>query len=321
MADINSFIKEFLSKGSYIEAHTSGSTGKPKTIRLAKEDMRQSARATNARFGICSTSLLASPLSVDYIAGKMMAVRALEANCRLIELPVSNTIYLPDDIGDIDLLPVVPSQIPSLTAHPEYSSRIRNLLIGGAAPSDRYLKALDAAGYNTYVSYGMTETCSHVAIAGAEDSYRIFKAMPGISFSIDSRSCLSIIAPHFSFGTLQTNDVVELLSDVSFIWRGRADNTINSGGLKLHPEELEKRFAAYLPTMDFYLTSAPHPLWGEALVLVVEGDEALASKSDMLLKASGIDSRMLPKRVVAIEKMPRTDSGKIRRLCPPEFSF
>ena len=114
MASVDQFKAEWLSDSVYVGAHTSGSTGVPKDIRLLKEDMRVSARATNTYFGIDADSVLASPLSTDYIAGKMMVVRACEARCRLVELPVSNIISIPDDINRIDLLPIVPSQIKSL---------------------------------------------------------------------------------------------------------------------------------------------------------------------------------------------------------------
>ena len=93
---LRGFLEEWHSDSLYIEAHTSGSTGRPKAIRLLKTDMRQSALATNKFFGIDSSSVLATPLSMDYIAGKMMAVRADVAGCRLIELPVSSRIELPD---------------------------------------------------------------------------------------------------------------------------------------------------------------------------------------------------------------------------------
>ena len=92
MACIADFIREWESDCDYIVAHTSGSTGDPKAIRLPKSDMRVSARATNRRFGIDSSSVIAAPLSTDYIAGKMMCVRAIEAGCRLIDMPVSNTV-------------------------------------------------------------------------------------------------------------------------------------------------------------------------------------------------------------------------------------
>ena len=74
MASISEFMASWQSDLPYIEAHTSGSTGTPKTIRLPKADMRVSAAATNRFFGITKDSVLAIPLSMDYIAGKMMAV-------------------------------------------------------------------------------------------------------------------------------------------------------------------------------------------------------------------------------------------------------
>ena len=125
---LDEFRRQWLSPEPYIVAHTSGSTGTPKEIRLLKADMRLSARATNSRFGIKPDSVLAIPLSMDYIAGKMMAVRAFEAGCRLIELPVSNRIELNEPV---DLLAIVPSQVDSIVSDAN-AHRIRNVIIGGA---------------------------------------------------------------------------------------------------------------------------------------------------------------------------------------------
>ena len=119
MAPVDSFIAEWRDDKPYICAHTSGSTGKPKEIRLPKDDMLVSARATNEFFDLGSSSVAALPLSTDYIAGKMMIVRALTGDYRVVGLPVSNTIVLPDDGTVYDIMPVVPSQLPSLIARPE----------------------------------------------------------------------------------------------------------------------------------------------------------------------------------------------------------
>ena len=78
------FIAEFLDDKPYIMAHTSGSTGKPKPISLAKSDMKASARFTNRFFGLTSQSTLHLCLSPDYIAGKMMLVRALESGANIV---------------------------------------------------------------------------------------------------------------------------------------------------------------------------------------------------------------------------------------------
>ncbi|MDE6854780.1 MAG: AMP-binding protein, partial [Muribaculaceae bacterium] len=271
--DITEFLAVWHDGSDSVNARTSGSTGKPKAITLLKSDMTASARATNEFFGIGPASTVGMALSADYIAGQMMAVRADISGALLIQLPVSNDIELPDDYR-IDLLSIVPSQIESFLRHPEYVERVGNLLIGGAAPSEAACKALSAAGYRFYISYGMTETCSHVALARGDDQKRVFRAMPGIRFGVDEDCRLIINAERFSFGTLQTNDVVELFSPYEFRWRGRADGIINSGGIKLVPEELEALYAPVLASRRYYVSSMPHPQWGEAAVLVIEGEDS-----------------------------------------------
>ena len=83
-AKLTSFVEEYFNDADYIVAHTSGSTGTPKEIHLQKSDMKVSAANTNRFFGIGPDSVLYLNLSPDYIAGKMMIVRALEANAQLI---------------------------------------------------------------------------------------------------------------------------------------------------------------------------------------------------------------------------------------------
>ncbi len=157
----------------------------------------------------------------------------------------------------------------------------------------------------------MTETCSHVALRriGEED---FFTALPGISFGTDSRGCLVINAPGFSFGKITTNDCVTLLSPTCFRWLGRADNVINSGGIKVHPEELEQTLAPLLGNRAFFVTSRNSDRWGSEIVLCVEGkgfnQEAFFARVGELLPR-----KLMPKEVVEIESFKRTSSGKIIR--------
>lgn len=309
-SSMNKFLEEWRNSSDYVCAHTSGSTGRPKEIRLLKSDMRSSAAATNSFFGIGANSVLGIPLSADYIAGKMMAVRAELSGARLLELPVSNEIKLTEHV---DLLAVVPSQLPSLLTSPDMRELISCLLIGGAAPSEEICRKITAAGYNAYISYGMTETCSHVALAEVADANRVFRAMPGISFETDARGCLRIVAPAFSFGTLQTNDVVELLDARSFMWRGRADGVINSGGLKFFPEELERDYAPALQGCEYYAVGLPDRKWGQCIALVVEGpSDGIFERLEQTIS----DRRRLPRRIISVESLPRTANGKIRRIDP-----
>lgn len=306
------FVAEWLSADPFVVAHTSGSTGAPKRIRLLKADMEASARATNAFFGLGPGSLAALPLSEEYIAGKMMVVRGIVGAYRVVRLPVSNAVVLPDDGSVFDLVPVVPSQARGLLRHPEYARRIRNLLVGGAMPEATVLRDLCRAGFRTWISYGMTETCSHVALARADDASLTFRAMPGVSFGADGAGRLVICAGAFSWRRLATNDVVELCGPHAFRWRGRADNVINSGGLKLHPEELERLYAPFLHGRAFYVAGRPDERWGHAAALVVEGDVDGDAVMDALRR--NIDHRMCPKSIETVPEIPRTKNGKIKRI-------
>ena len=308
MAEINDFIREWESDCDYIVAHTSGSTGTPKEIRLPKSDMRVSAKATNSRFGITRRSVIAAPLSVDYIAGKMMCGRAIEAGCELLEMPVSNKVIID---RRIDLLAIVPSQLDSLLAQPDAPQLVKNIIVGGAPMNDQQLAAIVNKGLNAFATYGMTETCSHVALKKICGHETYFEAMPGISFSQDRRGCLVIQAPAYSFGNLTTNDIVEIASPTEFRWIGRFDNVINSGGIKISPERLEKEIARYVDR-PFYITSAKDDRWGEVPAIVFEG--TASEVQDILdLLASKIDHKTCPKKARAVRALPRTANGKIFR--------
>lgn len=305
--ELSDFLIEWNNEATYVVAHTSGSTGKPKEIRLPKDDMRASARATNQFFGIGTDAVLGIPLDFGYIAAKMMVVRSLEAGCELVPMAVSNHININ---RKYTLLSVVPSQTAALAAHPEWSRLVENLLVGGGPLSTASEQALIDAGYRGYCSYGMTETCSHVALRTfGEDTYQ---AMPRIKFSVDDRNCLQILAQDFSFGMLATNDVVELLGPTSFRWLGRADNAIISGGVKIHPEQVEALYAPFL-NCQFYVKGEADEKWGQALVLVIEGD---GSDRDIMaiLRSHVSDHKLLPKRIQWIKALPKAQNGKIRRV-------
>lgn len=307
---VEEFESEWLSASPTVTAHTSGSTGVPKEMKLLKADMRASAKATNEFFGLDCNSVFVSPLSVDYIAGKMMVVRAMEAGAKTIMLLPSTE---PEWEGRASLLAVVPAQVHGALRHAE---RIDNMLIGGAPLSPQLRREIVESGVKAYESYGMTETCSHVALRRVGESE--FQAMPGVSFGTDSRGCLIVRLPHYSIGEVVTNDIVELKNDRSFRWLGRADNVINTGGIKVHPEALEAILSAVISDLgDLYITSRASEKWGEEVVLVLAAEKGKDTVSiddirQKLLEA-GVDRRHLPKDIIKVAELPRTPNGKLRR--------
>ena len=309
--DDRGFVSEFLSESDCITAHTSGSTGKPKEIRLLKADMIASATATCRFFGITQRSRLVCPLSTDYIAGKMMVVRSLVSGARLEMLhPDISPLSGWNGHHCIDLLPVVPSQIESLLDDRRVS-QVANLLVGGGALSDRLSNRLDKAGVKTWVSYGMTETCSHVALR--RSGCDIYSALPGVTFSNDERGCLVIDIPEMSVKRVVTNDMAEIVSGTQFRWRGRIDNVINSGGVKIHPEEDERLLAPVLgENTRFYITSRPSARWGEEAVMIVIDTDLSDTEITNACRRT-LPTWHIPKAIIHDMSPAFTSSGKLIR--------
>lgn len=305
-----SFIKEWENESDYITAHTSGTTGTPQIIQLSKNDMWQSAIATCKFFNISASSTMVCPLSAEYIAGKMMIVRAIVSGATLYMIKPSNNFDLPN-IHQIDLLPIVPSQLDCLI-NKQADTTILNVLIGGAPLSTDQEASLTNCHFNPYATYGMTETCSHVALRRIDGYNTVYTALPGFSFSVDSRDCLIIENNNFAFQKLNTNDVVQLISSTSFKWLGRHDNVIITGGLKVHPEIIEKKISNILENRNFYITSKKDEKWGEKVIMVIEGDSFCTGQLQTEL-AKVLERHEIPREYIFLTQMPRTDSGKIKR--------
>lgn len=304
-------MREWNNTLDYVVAHTSGSTGAPKEVRLLKSDMRRSAEATCRFFGITEESLLVLPLSTDYIAGKMMVVRSIVSGAKLIQERPSAEPLNENNYGTVSLTAVVPSQVEGLLRS---KNQIQKVIIGGGQISPEIEKEILESPIHAYATYGMTETCSHVALRDITQHQEYFTALPGISLETDSRGCLVINAPDFSFKRLITNDIVNLLDSRRFVWVGRADNVINSGGIKLHPEQIETQLSTIIP-YPFYIVGRPSSRWGEEAVLYIEADDSKINKDDIIEKARCVLNRYsVPKEVLCTEKFQRTESGKIKRI-------
>ncbi len=271
----------------------------------------ESAATTCRFFDIDAKSTLVCPLSTDYIAGKMMYVRSQLSGAKILfEAPSMNPL---NDCREpkIDLVAIVPSQIDGLMASC-VNLDIINTIVGGAPLSPKNEASLLNAPFRSFVTYGMTETCSHVALR--EVGSDIYKSLGSNSFAIDERGCLIILNPHMSFQRVVTNDVVELIDSSRFRLKGRIDNVIISGALKLHPELIEQSISDIMGDKPFYIGSRESPKWGREAVMYVEADEDDIDTYALLKRIHAIlPPRMSPKAVIAVPNFRRTSNGKIIR--------
>lgn len=312
------FLEEWYSGSDYVTAFTSGSTGAPKEIKLLKSDMEASAGVTNRFFNINESSKLLLCLSPGYIAGKMMIVRWLLSGSEIIvHKPSSNPLSGLD--AQIDFAAMVPSQVINILDDNVIAGRlssVKDLIIGGA-PLDTVTEGrLRDITTRCYATYGMTETLSHVALRRINSDEEYF-AVGDISFGLDDRGCLVIDTPHLSVKRIVTNDIVKLSDSRHFLWLGRYDNVINSGGIKIFPEETEKILRPYV-SERFYIVGKPDKIWGEKCVLVIEGSEWGSDKITAIKTVFNkeLHHHKAPKDIYFMERFEETSSGKVIRILP-----
>jgi len=307
--DVVRFIEEWLNDEEYVEAKTSGSTGIPKVIKLSKSSMINSAQKTNAFFQLNNKSKALLCLSANYIAGKMMLVRAFVGGFNLILSEPSGNPLL-NICEPIDFVAMVPMQVSNSISLFKNSSFIKNVIVGGGAMSAELKQQVASVNTTFYETYGMTETVSHVAIRKCGEVF--FRAMEKVLFEQDERGCLIIKAPDLVACQLITNDIVHLKSQTEFSWLGRYDNVINSGGVKLMPESIEEKIGAFFQ-FEFYLSSISDEKLGEKLVMVVKESEQVADIPAQLKNIPGLNRFELPKAIIYINEFPMTGNGKINR--------
>ena len=306
-----SFLENWMDDSECIAVQTSGSTGTPKTIFLPKEMLSASARMTNKYFGLNENSTALLCLSAGYIAGKMMVVRALIGNYDLYVHPPASAPMIDKRYDFCAMVPMQVEALLQLDDGIERLNRLNTLIIGGSAVTSTLQNSLQSLQTACYSTYGMTETVSHIALQQLNGSNKTdsYNALDGVHFTTDERDCLIIHAPHLQPAPFITNDVVTLHSPTNFQWLGRFDNVINSGGIKLHPELLSKKIESLI-NRRFYFCSAPDPILGEKLVLMIEG-EPFDTKSLEIQLRTALSQYELPKEIRFIDKFEETGNGKV----------
>ena len=346
---LEDFLSEWNNDSDRVLVHTSGSTGKPKPMMVEKKRMLNSARITCDFLGLKPGDSALLCMSLDYIAGKMVVVRSIERHLHLISVspsghPLKNIdmkdVNGKDVNGEITFAAMVPMQVYNTLQVPEERERlthIRHLIIGGGAIDASLEKELQALPGNIAIwsTYGMTETLSHIAlrrINGAEAS-EWYQPFDSVKISQTEEGCLVIDAPLVCAETLVTNDIVEIESYIynkvektRFRIKGRKDNVICSGGIKIQIEEVEALLKPYLEK-PFMLAKKKDEKFGEIAVLLTEDEDLkkveatirrlLSGKSDDSNKSSESKSHKywIPREYLHVDHLPLTETGKPKRCC------
>ena len=329
--DALAFCKAWFSDQPEFTLHTSGSTGTPKPIQLTRTQMQASAQLTGKTLGLKAGDAALVCLNIHYVAGVMMLVRGLELGLPMTILEPSG-----DPLADVDsfttsfaFTALVPLQLQTILDRSDPKklailNGMKAILVGGAATSQALEEALQIVTSPIYATYGMTETVSHIALRrlNGPEATDVFTALDGVALGTDERGCLHITSAATDFDLIQTNDIVELADQTHFRLLGRADRTINSGGVKVQPEQVEliiqKVMANFIEfdgpaTRRFFVTGLPDERLGQRIAVIVENatfqPQLWSLAQDVIREKLGLYS--VPKDVFVVDQFAETPTGKI----------
>ncbi|WP_310381418.1 AMP-binding protein [Flavobacterium sp.] len=299
---VGDFLLDWFDNKSYMDMNSSGTTGVPKLIRVEKQAMLNSAIATGDFFGLEPGDKVLNCLPTAYISGKMMFIRAfiLGLDMKFVA-PSSHPLEYIDE--EFDFCAMVPLQAKNSL---KKLKKIKTLIVGGAKVHKALEQELLKLRIKVYETFSMTETITHIAAKRIGEN--AFTVLPNVTVAVDERQCLVIDAKNISEHPINTNDIVNLISDTQFVWIGRIDNIINSGGIKLSPEKIEEKLSTLIPRR-YFVHGVPDLVLGEKLVLYIEG-ETMAIEDAVF---GVLDKYEKPKEIVFIPIFKQTATGKIKR--------
>ena len=300
---VGDFLLDWFNDKSYLETTTSGSTGISKIIRMDKQAMVNSAIASGDFFELSPGNKALHCLPVKYIAGKMMLIRAMILGLDLDFVAPSSHPIQDNNDTIYDFVAMVPMQAKHSL---DKMNQVKKLIVGGVQMGKSLEKELLKFKTIVFETYGMTETITHIAARRIGEN--AFSVLPNVTISSDDNKCLVIHAPKISDEKIMTNDLVELVDENQFIFLGRIDNIINSGGIKLIPEKIELQISKFIEER-FFVYGKPDAEFGEKLVLVIEGEKRAVDTSFY----DEMDKYERPKEIEFISKFKETPNGKVIR--------
>jgi len=292
---------------------TSGSTGRPKRVRLSRDAMRASARATHARLGGPGQWVLNLPPT--YVAGVQLLFRSVLAGTEPVVHEGVTRWVLEAMTGPRRYLSLVPTQLVRALADDEEVAALAAfdaVLVGGGPLAPDKRAAAEARGIHVVQTYGMSETCGGCVYDGYP--------LDGVAVKIDAAGEVLLSGPMLfdgydgepdrtsavlDGGWFRTDDLGRLDDDGRLHVLGRTDDVAISGGLKVPLLAVGQMLESHPEVAAAAALGVPDDEWGERVVAVVEGSADLTSLRDVVTPRA-----WAPKRVVHVEVLPRLANGK-----------
>ncbi len=306
------FCKKWLNNETDFLFHTSGSTGIPKPINLSRQQMQASAQATIRFLNLTSHEHILVCINTKMIGGAMMLVRAMELDCSATVItPNAKVLQELSPAHSFTFASFVPMQLAQ--AELEKIDNFKNILVGGSAVSFHLNKQFQQSKARVWHTYGMTETVSHIALRGVHKKY--FTIIGDTEIKQDERNCLMIRGAVTDNKWITTNDVAQLHSNNEIEILGRADDIINSGGIKFFAKAIEALLEKSAPHISFFVSSVEDEKLGQKIIAVFEKELPEPKILDAWKKeiTQNISAYAVPKQILVTPAFARTASGKINK--------
>lgn len=320
---VRSVIRDWNTERPSFTLYSSGTQGSSKGVELNHNLLKWSAENTANTFELKNENSYCC-LPVNKTGGFMMIIRALHLNWDIyLEAASSSPFQKLETSHHYTLTSLSPMQCSkALTDSPKQLACFKTVLIGGAELDPVLEESLiDFEERNTtrfIITYGMTETASHIAYRKPGDEG--YQLMAGVYAELNDSKLLIHIKDLDLH--IQTEDFAEV-TEHGFKITGRADDVINSGGLKIFPSEIEPMIREVLDESGikraFYLSSMPHQTLGNECILIIEGEQMKDSAFLLESLKRILPKNQSPKKIIYKQPFRYTDTGKLRRLKANEY--
>lgn len=317
---------------------TSGSTDAPKRVLLSADALRASAAATEAALRGPGQWLLALP--AHYIAGAQVLVRSIVAGTEpvVVEGEHFDPVAFAEASARLDrrvprYTSLVPVQLSRLVEVARSDRKVADalhafdrILLGGQAAPPGLILAADTLGVRITRTYGSSETAGGCVYDGRPlDGVAVRIADGGVELSGPILADGYLGDPGRTAGAFptdadgrrwyRTGDLGELTHDGTLRIRGRADDVIISGGVKVALGEVERAVRSVAGFGEAVVVRVADPEWGERAAAVTERTDAAAASDALATLAAATDAAGLPPaarpvRVELVDRMPLLASGK-----------
>ena len=314
---------------------TSGSEGTPKAVMLTHANLNTAASASNERLPLNPGDIWLGCLPLHHIGGISILYRCVRAAATMLLHEGFDPAAVWRDlhrhpVTHLSLVPAMLAQLLDAADEQAPPACLRHVLVGGAALTEPLYQRAHAAGWPVCPSWGMSECAAQVATwrhSGRDwQAGQVGTLLNGFEARLGADNRLHLRGPQVMAGTLNparqaglglddgwliTADLGRIDAHGAVTILGRADDVLISGGVNIHPLEVESQLAACPGVTDIAVTALADPVWGDALVALVVGTADAAAVLDWSRRH--LASSLRPRHVLRVEQLPRNPMGKIER--------